>query len=526
VTSLSTTVNMGWVGAFRVALAAAALNYLFARPEHAVGVLGDRISLGPLAAEIAFCVTFVLQVVIPGRIRRGSVIGTSSSVPLAIAVLLGVAPVHAQSDSASLHATLRGWAEETWVLLEDRDAAVGGRFSDAGMLQRFHPGIDAEYELDVISSRFGLSDEYAWQRRASGARHWAGSVNQRDLVAGTDFKVVTPLGGRWVAQATFNKEDSPSLARNLLRVRFTREWSGGAFAFLETSLHSIKPDNDVTVGAGWRGSAAEASVALTVLDAFSDFIHQKLEVWPGFADTALDYERQPLAMRASFETSLATRVRLEGYGAVLLPSRVRAYLQLAPDSGFRQEDRFAFLAGLIEWSASPHLRTGLFATYVRAATDRRPLELSRDLDDYRLVERSAQAGGFAVARLSRYWFVESWLARRWRPERRVYRSGAAADVDYEDRAWSGQSVVMYRATRGFTSHLAFEIDIRDVVSGDGHVPRQESLGRHNTRVRFDVGWSFKGGTSLLLGYRIDLDGDDYTDHGRFDGAHGRLVIHW
>lgn len=459
-------------------------------------------------------------------LRWSSLLGKSLSVVGVMTTIFGSAPVRGQADSVSLHATLRGWAEEAWSLLEDRDAMVSGRYSDAGLLQRFHPKVDAEYQLDLISSRFGMSDEYDWFRRASGIRYRAGSVNQRDLVSGVDFKGVVALGSGWTAQARFNNEDSPALERNLLRVGFEKAWNQGAFAFLETSLHSYKPDTDVTVGAGWRSSVTEASIALTVLDAFSDFIYQKLDVWPGFADTALDYERQPLAMRASVETSLFERVRVEGHGAVMMPSRVRAYLQLSPDSGFRQEDRFALFAGLVEWSVSPQLRTGMFVSYVRAASDRTPLEQNRDLDDYRLVERSTRAGGFALARLSRRWLVESWLARSWRPERRFYRGGAAVDVDYEDRAWSGQSVVMYNAPSGFLTSLAFEMDMRDVLRGEGQVPYQEPLGRHNTRVRFDIGWRFSGGTSLILGYRIDLDGDDYTDHGRFDGAHGRLVIHW
>jgi hypothetical protein len=143
-----------------------------------------------------------------------------------------------------------------------------------------------------------------------------------------------------------------------------------------------------------------------------------------------------------------------------------------------------------------------------------------------LSERSTHIGGFALARLSQHWLFEGWLDRSWRPEQRSYRSGAAGDVDYEDRAWSGQSVVIYRSTVGFTSHMAFEVDIRDVLRGDRQVPTAESLGRHNTRLRFDIGWHFKGGTSLLLGYRIDIDGDDYTGRGWFDGAHGRVVIQW
>ncbi|MBI2535703.1 MAG: hypothetical protein HYW06_01755 [Gemmatimonadetes bacterium] len=49
------------------------------------------------------------------------------------------AMLSAQADTTSLHATLRGWEEETWLQLLDRSGAGGGRLSRNGILQRFDP---------------------------------------------------------------------------------------------------------------------------------------------------------------------------------------------------------------------------------------------------------------------------------------------------------------------------------------------------------------------------------------------------
>ena len=392
--------------------------------------------------------------------------------------------------------------------------------NDLGTLQRFHKDIDAEYALDLISSQFGLSEEYQWHQRPNGARYWAGSINQRVLVAGFDLKASVPLGDRWSVAVRFNQEDGPQIARNLVRIRFRRDWQG-VFGFAEASLHTDKPESDVTLGVGVRDRAGTATVSLTMLDAFSDFIYQTLVVWHGFADTALDYEQQPFAVRASLERSLGRHLRIEGNAALLLPSRVRAYRQLAPDTGFRQAERFGLASLLLEWSFSPSVRTGAFATYVRAVSDRTPLREGRALDDFRLVEKTTRLGAFTLAQLTRKWRIETWVAREARPEQRTYR-GAARDVDYEDRAWSGQATLGYRAIGGFRANTAFEMDLRDVVRADGPVPSIQPLGEHNIRLRFDLGWQFGTTVALTAGYRVDLD----FDRAWFDGAHGSFVLYW
>ena len=430
-----------------------------------------------------------------------------------------------RADTAALHATIAGWAEETWLLILDRGGADGGRLTERGILLRFHEGIDAEYWADQISTRYGLVDEYRWQTSASGARFWSGSINMVDMIDGFEIKAPASLGRGWTAAVRFDQGRSPPIDRNLLRLRFTKTW-GRPFVFFGGSLHAYKPELDLTLGAGLADPGGRTTVSLTWLDSFSDAIYQGLEVWEGFADTAIDYERQAFALRAAVERRLGRHFRAEVDAAVMLPARIRAYAQVAPDSGFVQREEFAFAAGLVEWAFTPRLAVGGIAHWVRAVTDRSPLPDGGAENDYLLTEETTRLGAYVLWRPLRDWRFESWVTHEWRPERRDYRGGAGDDVNYEDRAWRGSTGVTYRAPAGFRAEAAFEMDLRDVIRGDGQVPAQESLDHHNTRIRLEIGWEFGNTLRVEAGYRIDLDGDDYQDKSWYDGAHGGFILHW
>lgn len=432
----------------------------------------------------------------------------------------------AQSDSATLHVTLTGWAERTWFLLTDPGAGEGGLLGDRGILQRFHGDIDAEYQLDLISSRFSMTQEFSWQQQNNGLRYWAGSINYVQLVDGVEIKAGTMLGKKWSLHSEYYRETKPSIDRDLLTVRVMRAGPRGLHFFAEGSLQPLKPDADMTLGGGWSGHVGNAGLSFTLLDAFSDLVYQVLEVWPGFAETAIDYERQPLAVRGSFDLTPVSQLRLAADAGILLQSRMRAYNQLAPDSGFRQQQHYLHAGALVEISLNPTFRGGVFGTYVRAVTDRAALPSGVASDDFILREKAAQLGAVGLADLGPRWRLETWLAHEWRPETREYRADLTPDVDYEDRAWSGSALINYRAPSGFGAAMAFEMDMRHVIKGAGTVPSLQPLGHNNARVRLDGGWRFGEHFAVQLGVNADLDGDTSDHRKRFDGAHGRFVMLW
>jgi hypothetical protein len=317
---------------------------------------------------------------------------------------------------------------------------------------------------------------------------------------------------------------SHELRRDLVRLEFERGWTSGVFWGMHGTLDALKPDIDLETRAGYRRGAQEIGAALGMLDVFSDIIYQVLVVWEGFADTALDYERQPLTLRTWAEWPLGPRVRLEAHGGVMTPATVRAYRQVAPDTGFRQAERFGYAAGLLEWSPIDRLRVGGFGTLIRARSDRTPLPQSPPDDDFDLTERTTRYGAFALAQLAERWRFEGWLARTARPERRDMRQLDSLSVDFEDRMLSGEARLTYGRARGFRGDASFEFVNRDILRGAGQVVSPPLL--NHSRLRLELGWSFGDHAAFRAGYRVDVDGDPGTGKGHFDGAEGRFVIFW
>lgn len=430
----------------------------------------------------------------------------------------------AQTDSSALHATISAWSETTWMLFLDRGGAAGGRLNARSLLLRFHPDIDGEYLIDFVSSRPGMLEQYRWSQAENGARYWAGSINHLRLVEGADVKATVPLGGRWRARAAYTLEDNITIDRSVVRIGFERSWNG-PYLFFGGTLFALKPEMDITAGVGWRSGANSAHVSVTALDLFNDAIFGGLGVFEGYADTAVDFEAQPYGLRAGADWSLGRRVRVNLEAGGLVPNTWRAYRQVAPDSGYRQHE-YGFLAGgLIEYTASAKLRFGAIGTLVQAVSDRTPLPLGEAADDYRLVERTVQLGGFILAHPLSRLRSEAWVLREFRPENRDFRTGPEPDVDYEDRSWIGAAVLEYRARSGFRAHGAVEWDLRKAIRGT--MPAVDPIGVHNTRLRFDLGWEFGGRFLVLGGYRVDLDKDRHINgRPRFDGAHGRFAMYW
>jgi len=451
-------------------------------------------------------------------------LGRRAGLALLLLQPFAATPARAQGDSLGLHTTLWSWADDALLHILDRDAARGGRLSDRGILQRFWPDIDPDYQINLIRMRFDLVDDYEWYRRTSGARYWSGSVNTRDEAIGAEFKARAPLGDRWAADVDLTHQSLLELSRSLVRLAVRRTARSGVYAFAEGAFSFHKPSSDVGLGAGWQRGNAHVEIGLTALDAFTNVIYGDLKVQNTPADTALDYVRQPYLLRSNVDFPLGHAFRVEGHLGVMRPATLRAYVQAAPDSGFVQDERYGFAGGLVEWLPSTSVTAGGFATLIRAVTDRAPLPNGGAVNDYRLTERTAQVGARLLVRPAPRWLLEGWLARVWRPERRVYRSGGAPDVNYEDVAWSGQAAVLYRPPRGFTGSVALDLDRRDVVRGNNEVPSLEgSQARHNNEIRCDFGWRFPNRSLFELGLAFDLDPGIWP-RGWFGGAHGRFLL--
>lgn len=429
--------------------------------------------------------------------------------------------VAAQRDTSLARGTLRGWEEQVRLTIFDRGGSFDGRLSDRGMLQRFNERMDSEYDLDVISSSFPLTEEYAWYRRTNGARFWSGSIDEVRLIQHGDFKASVPLGGTWAADVLFNYRETLTANRALPWLGFRHTLSpNGTQVFLRGTLHAFKPDTDLELGVVLTPGRGRLTLALAALDVFSDFNFQVLEPNPSVVDTSLNYTKHPFTIRAGLDLPLGREFRTEAYALYLTPTEVVAQSQLLPGEGFTQGERYAYAGGLIEWAPSATTAMGLLATWLRATTDRTALSLGQPTDDFELTEETSRVGLYAMHRLWQRIGLEAWIARVWRNEDRVRPDPTVApSTSYNDRTWAGRNSFIYRADRGFRGELGLDFTLRD-TSGPTPVPTLTPLAHDNVRLRFDLGWHFGSRALFLVGANLDLD------DGGFDGAHGRFMLTW
>jgi hypothetical protein len=440
----------------------------------------------------------------------------------AAAIVADGRPACGQSDSIpAARATLRGWEEEVRHAVFDRGGSYAGRTSDSGILQQFNEKMDAEYGLDVISSRFSLVETYDWYLRDSGARFWAGSIDHLRLVQQGEFKARVGLGASWSARAGFRYEETLTARRSLATLGLgTSLADGRARVELVGTLEAEKPETDLELAAAWATGPLTVTLALGALDVFSDFIYRTLEVDPGVADSALDYTAHPFTARVAVDAPLGRSLRAEAYGLALTPARVVVESQTSPGVGFAQDERYAYAGGLIAWEPTSQASAGIFATWVRARLEREPLAAGRPEDAFALTEATRQLGAYAILVSRGPLAAEAWLARVWRSEERMRPDTTVApNVDYEDRTWAGRASLAYRTATGPFAELGLDLTARE-TRGAAPVATLEPLAADNVRLRFDLGWRFGGRALFIAGGNVDLD------HGGFDGAHGRFALFW
>ncbi len=192
-------------------------------------------------------------------------------------------------------------------------------------------------------------------------------------------------------------------------------------------------------------------------------------------------------------------------------------------AGFRQEERLAYAGGLVEWAPSRAFALGAFATTLWAQSERTRLAPAAPVAEYHLTERTTQVGLMAVARPSGRWRADGWVVYNWRPERRVFLSGADPDVDFLLRGVHAMAVATYRAPGGLLLRPGVGLNLNRTPRGAGQVPAKGSLEETHVRFRYEVGWRVRDQFRFTIGASSDLNDEGVIS---FGGARGGMLLVW
>ncbi len=437
-----------------------------------------------------------------------------------MASILSACGSAAQTDPAYFNATLRDWEERLWLNILDRNGSLTGRFSDLGILQRFHSSIDSEYELDMITHRFSLAEDHEWYRRRSGIRWSGGSINKRDLASTFAFKTEIDVNDSWSLAARYESEVNAVASRNIFRFGLVRSTQAGAFFFGGGHLDRVKTGIDLTFGLGWRNEQTlirRATLTVGVLDAFNNTFN----ALDGVVDSTQVYTKHPFVLRGNVEARLNPQLRVEAYGTYMRPATILRYEGNDESAGFVQDETYGYLGGLVEWAPLDFLRVGGFATYVHAGLARGALSFDAGVEGFDLTERTTQVGGFGMARFGSRVITEVWVSRTWRPENRIWADGQPG-IEYKDQGVSGRAMASYQVPFGLVLEGGLSIDYREVVRGALPFPGAGSVAGHNRRGQLGVGWNISDQFGCRVAHRFDLDGDGFLK----EGAVGRVYLYW
>src|SRR5438067_1536569 len=451
----------------------------------------------------------------------------------ALSVVVGAAAPSAHAQPL----TLQSWADETWLRFTDRSGMVDGRFSRSGILQRFHRRMDAQYDINLLTTRWPPDDDAEWHTHANGARIYAGSFERAEMATGLEMKVAAPLSRRWTLGVTVQSEHDLENRHDLLRAGVTRVLRRGVDAYVESSLKSDKADMDGTAGVRWRRRGVEARADVTVLDFANGVVSGNNRLLRDLLyDSTYRYARQPVALRTTLRTALGARAWAELQTAEAEPGRVTME-RLPQPGGFAQGERAGYRGLLVGSRLGRAAQLGAFATTARARTERSPLApAASSLDDFVLVEETRQAGVLGTAAPAARLHLSMWTAVTARTETGDHRhpdlTGAPADVHYADRAFDARLVTRYGAPAGRVQLVAdAAYDDRHNVRGLGTVPGRQAVPHYSLmRAALMAGWRGPSRTEFLLGVRLEHDID--TPGGTLRralseaGYQGRGTFYW
>ncbi len=237
-----------------------------------------------------------------------------------------------------------------WRRMYDRHGRID---PDGPPQQRLNRRLYPEYEMDVAASDLPRSDEARWRRAAHGGRFRLQSLDEFGFAHLVQLKTRAAVGeaGGYVG-LRFDRRYGRGYDSDLMRVDFGHESIAGSpiFARLGVYPRGEKEDIDLelAVGARWA-DWGEARVRIAAFDAFVDASYALAEGRGLVLDRHLDMQDAPLALALELLSARVAGLRVEVYGARVLPQAIRVWHPEAPEDDHHRRRDDWLGAALIEY---------------------------------------------------------------------------------------------------------------------------------------------------------------------------------
>lgn len=441
-------------------------------------------------------------------------------------------PTDTTAHTPPRRATLVGWADRLHIAIRDRRHAHGGLFYDRGLLRRFTPSMDHEYDIDLRTYRFTFADDADWYDSATAFRTYMGSINRSRFATASHFRSHIALDERQTVLLTGLQQEDLRAERFFVEVGYRYRLGPHHFGFDQT-LASYKPDLDF--GLFYTFAAAPVGtlrLALTLLDVANNFIFDILGADPTLEDTVRSYRRPPRLLTAQWISPTWRNLRGEVHAGVQPPARAEVHSQARPAQRFTWEDRLHYVGALLEARFGPVTLGAMYReTYTRIRRGAPPGSVFTS--DFASAQASRTLTLYGLASRWRL-HAEAWLHHeRYRDHQfgtDFDEAALPAALDYREGRTTFHARLTYApAKRGLRLAFDYIADGRTYNDDLAILNQYLRFRQHTPNGRFalQVGYAFSRRTYVAIGGAFDAGGDPFhKDRSltRYDGGFARVVI--
>ena len=444
-------------------------------------------------------------------------------------------PTRADTSESWRSATLRGWHTEIRTAVRDRRHAYGGLFFDRGVFRRLTPGMDHEYDIDLLTYGYTPADDAVWYARAHGIRTFMGSIHKSRFATRTRFRHEIQLMDRHTALLDAMQQEDLTAQRFFIEVGYAYQVAAQHHIGFSQTVASYKPDLDLTLFYTYQAPPIGTLRAeLALLDVANNLIFERLGVDPVLEDTVRTYRRRPLLLDLTWRSPLIGPLRVEATVGIQPAARARVRSQQDSGVDFRWGERLRYAGALVEYRHP--LATGGVIYHHTFSGMAREAEAAAGSDTKYSAQQSSHAATiYALAPIWRL-RVGLWLTTERYSDNQSGTGFEGATIPsalrYRERRVTFQARADYIPRRGVRAGLAYLVDHRRFT--DGASLMNEYLRflpwSPNGRIAANVGYRFGDSGYVIVGVAYDVGGDPFygDDRGpvRYDGGFGRVVVTW
>jgi len=463
--------------------------------------------------------------------------------------------VSAQDSSHSV--TLMGWEQRTLNFMLDRSHNYGGTNYKRDLFRGNVNLMSPEHEIDLLTYRYTMADDYQWMTSDQAYRLAVGSLNATDFFIENRIKFNREFNDRHRFIVDGAHEEKLRADRFLFRLGYEYQIRERHYVGANHTLSNSKSDLDLTLFYRYGNfKTGMIQADFTYLDWGSNVVQNLAEdsanEWNDRYKTTYQYERRPVLFNVKLISPTVGNFRAEllmgiqTYSDKLISSTEEENIE------YRDEEWAHYVGALIQYF---HPMGTVGFTYQRKFSKlrREPALGSGYVEDY-FTRQYSDVGGFFATASHQKFSLEQWMWFEWNVDQlkgEVVPDDLAPDYledtrrpfDFEENRLKMKSRLLYGSDmRGVQLGLEFHADIRNLQGDEdpsnGIIDYEyrrvyPNIRERGERLTFTVGYRIDENFYFLAGISYDLDGDKESGIGWpresstwFDGGFGRLSIDW